>query len=272
MILETLSYAFHSISCPKYIRELRLLHEIIAIEARYKRCKQAWRPHLENCKELIINEALKLRNRDYIIVLGAGSLHDVPLKELSKLFKEVHLVDIFFLQSTIGEMRAYPNVEFHQIDITGVLKAAYEARSIDNESHLAAKLDFLSQEIPKHFLSDENIDMVISLNLLSQLPIAIKDFYERKEIRNPRLENFYQSLIINHLRYLRSFTNKGSKILLITDTERSIENEPESSLLKLDPSIFNGFEKINEWQWLIAPQGELIRKYKLELTVKSYSN
>ncbi|MDD9898026.1 MAG: hypothetical protein OXU45_03395 [Candidatus Melainabacteria bacterium] len=264
MILESLNYAWHAISCPKYVKDLKLLHEIIAIEARYKRCRQAWQPHLEQCKKLIIEEAKQLPKRERIIIFGAGSLHDVPLKELSHLFEELHLVDIFFLQAAIDEMKTYPNLDFHQLDITGVLRAASQ---LDNDSII--KIDTLTKTRPRDFLQDENIDMVVSLNLLSQLPVQIKDYYERNEIRSTELNEFYQSLILNHLGYLRAFAASGSKTLLISDTERLIAGEIESSLLNLDDSIFNGFEPIQDWTWLIAPQGELDPNYDLSLRVKA---
>ena len=235
MIIETLKYCFHFISCPKYIRELGLLSDLIGIESRYSRCKQAWEPHLANSRRVILETAEGLKKRDSVIIFGAGSLHDVPLKELSEIFTEVHLVDIFFLQGTINEIKKYSNVEFHEVDVTGVLRKAYE---MVNSKLLSSEIETLSKTIPKHFANDE-FDLVISLNLLSQLPMAIKNYIEESNIsrlkNNQIFDYFYRSLILNHLIFLRSFALRGSKVLLISDTEKMVYSQDSKSLFEKLP-------------------------------------
>lgn len=275
MIVETFKYCFHSFLCPRYIKKLGLLSDLIGIESRYSRCKQAWQPHLDNSKRVILEAAQGLKKHDSVIIFGAGSLHDVPLKELSEIFTEVHLVDIFFLQAIINEIKRYHNVDFHEIDITGVLKKTYEACS---KTTIANELETLSSSIPKHFINDE-FDLVISLNLLSQLPMAIKNYFEKKaplSIEPSALSNFNTSIIKNHLSYLKSFASKGSKLLLISDTEKMVYDKNtelkacESSLEGLDESIFQGWEAIDEWTWDLAPTGELDSKYALQLKIKVF--
>lgn len=287
MIIETLKYCFHYISCPKYIRELGLLSDLIGIESRYSRCKQAWSPHLEHSRRVILEAAQRLQKRERIIIFGAGSLHDVPLRELSELFTEVHLVDIFFLQGTINEIKSYPNVEFHEVDITGVLKKAYEV--LANQINVLGKrrrtridqmhIDLVGCSIvPKHFINDE-FDLVISLNLLSQLPMAIKTYSEKKlqlGIEHLTLSSFYASLITNHLSYLRAFALKGARVLLISDTEKQVckvDGEillTESSLEGMGEDIFSEFELIDQWTWDLAPIGELDSQYILQLQIKAF--
>lgn len=265
MILETLSYCFNSISCPKYIKELGLLQDLVGIESRYARHNSAWQEHLEKTKSIILTEALKLKKRDQILILGAGSLHDVPLKELSENFGEVHLVDIFFLQNTINKIRYYPNVDFHEVDISGVLRRFYE----DPKNLLA-----ISDLIPKHFLQDENIDLVVSLNLLSQLPLPVQNYYEKRKFNLANFDKFLQALILNHLLYLKTFALNGKKVLLITDTEKQVYDVDdklqlaESSLQGLDTNIFNGFEAIDQWTWELAPLGELAKDFAMKLKVQ----
>ncbi len=284
MIVETLKYCFHYISCPKYIRELGLLSDLIGIESRYSRHKQAWKPHLENSRRMILETAQNLKKHDRIIIFGAGSLHDVPLKELSEIFAEVHLVDIFFLQHTINEIKRYSNVEFHELDVTGILEKAFATmQRLKTGSRklevLKYELDTLSTFMPKHF-SDGKFDLVISLNLLSQLPMALKNYVEKSKI--PHLDNdeifnhFYRNLILNHLSFLRSFAVNDSKVLLISDTEKMVYDQNnelkacESSLEGLDETIFKDWNAIDSWDWDLAPWGELDSQYSLWLKIKVF--
>ncbi len=277
MIIETLKYCFHYISCPKYIRKLGLLSDLIGIESRYSRCKQAWKPHLENSRRMILETVQSLKKHDRVIIFGAGSLHDVPLKELSESFSEVHLVDIFFLQATINEVKGYSNVEFHELDITGVLRKAYEACSTPNT--VMSELAIFSSFVPKHFM-DNDFDLVVSLNLLSQLPLPIKNYIEKLNIQesknNPKLDQFYQSLILNHLNFLRSFAAKGSKVLLISDIEKMVYGAgsqlkaSESSLEGLTEDIFQGWEILDSWNWDLAPLEELDSQYSLQLKIRVF--
>ncbi len=284
MIVETLKYCFHFISCPKYIRELGLLSDLIGIESRYSRCKQAWQPHLENSRRVILDSAQGLKKRDRVIIFGAGSLHDVPLKKLSEIFTEVHLVDIFFLQDTVNKIKRYSNVEFHEMDLTGILEKAFATMQrlkigTKKLEVLKYELDTLSTFMPKHF-PDEEFDLVISLNLLSQLPMALKNYIEKLNI--PHLANdeifnhFYRNLILNHLSFLRSFAVNGAKVLLISDTEKMVYNHNkelkacESSLEGLDESIFKDWDSPYEWDWDLAPIGELDSQYSLQLKIKVF--
>ncbi len=274
MIIEALKYAFHYVSCPEYVRKLGLLSDLVGIESRFSRCKKQWQPHLDNSKQTILDTALAMKKRDRVLVLGAGSLHDLPLRELSGLFAEVHLVDIFFLQGTINEIKGYPNVDFHEVDVTGVLREAVGVVSKLGIDGLA-ELRMLSKSVSKHFLDDE-FDLVISLNLLSQLPHGIKKLCEELKIESLVLNDFYASLILNHLVYLRTFALRGARVLLISDTEKMVYDAArelkacESSLEGLDETIFMGWEAAADWVWDLAPLGELEKDYSLKLQVEAY--
>jgi hypothetical protein len=281
VIIETLKYGFHSFFCPRYIKKLGLLSDLIGIESRYSRCKQDWKPHLENTKRVIIKTAQGLKKHDSVIIFGAGSLHDVPLKELSALFREVHLVDIIFLQGTINEIKRYSNVEFHELDITGVLKKAQEWSTVNGQRSTASSLETiknLSSTVPKHFVND-HFDLVISLNLLSQLPMAIKNYIEKKlplTVDRSPFTHFYRSLILNHLISLESFASSGSQVLLISDTQKQVSKNSsealltESSLEGSEENIFQDWKAIDEWIWVLAPNGELEKDYALNLRVKAF--
>ena len=80
--------------CPRYLRQMAYLDQMLGLERRYQRCRTAWAPHLEACKRLILETAGTCVKRDKAVILGSGFLYDVPLVELASLFDEVVLVDI----------------------------------------------------------------------------------------------------------------------------------------------------------------------------------
>jgi len=271
MISEALSYLFHSISCPKYICKLGLLSQLIGIEARHKRCSQAWQEHLDKTKQALIEFSNDGGSR--LIVFGAGLLNDIPLKELSESFEEVVLVDIFFLQSSINEIKKYKNVSFEELDLTGVLELAYRAYELFKKDKDITKLDDrlknLASAKPNLVLGD--FSHLASVNLLSQLPISIKEFFEKNDIEAG--ENFYQSLVKNHIEYLKELAREGKQVLLISDTEKEVLDL--NGRLKLAESSLEGYEleefgleNYSSWDWILAPEGELDKRYRLKLKVE----
>ena len=125
MIQEGIDFLFHYFLAPKYLVEMGLLHEIIGIKYRQKRLTKDWQEHREKSKHEILAATAQLKNKRKALVIGAGLLLDIPLKELSEEFDEVILTDIFFLQEAVNEIKLYPNCRFEQLDISSVLKEAY---------------------------------------------------------------------------------------------------------------------------------------------------
>lgn len=271
MIQETLSYIVHSLLCPRYIKKMGLLTQIIGIQARHRRCSEAWQSHLDKTKQALVEFSAEGGSR--LIVFGAGLLNDIPLKELSEKFKEVTLVDIFFLQSTINEIKRYKNVGFEELDVTGVMEQSYKAYEAFKKDKDITKFDDRLKNLtafqPNFILGD--FSHLASVNILSQLPISIKNFFEEKNIEAG--ENFYQALVKNHIDYLKSFARQGKEVLLISDTEKEVLDLNGS--LKLAESSLEGYEleefgleKIQGWDWELAPEGELDKKYRLKLKVE----
>ncbi len=272
MLQESLIYFFNSFRSPQHVKKFGLLEELIAIDARYKRNKSAWQEHLVKTKFSILSEAAKLKQREKILILGAGSLNDLPLAELSAMFQEVHLVDIFFLNSTLKKIKVYSNVKTYEVDITNTLKGLYSSydeclRAANHKLLIAC----LTENIVPDFLQNEKFDMVVSLNLLSQLPLAVKSFFEKRKLTFPELYTFYKSLITDHLNYLQKFSDNAAKVILITDVEKQIhqgerENDVENSLQGINLSKILG-KPMDTWIWYIAPHGELGQGLEMRLKV-----
>lgn len=268
MILESISYVFHSISCPKYLKKLGLLQDLIAIDSRAKRLAKYWKEHYENSQDLIKKQFPNKGKK--LVVFGAGLINDLPLDYLANNFDEVKLYDIFFLQETVNEIKVYPNVDFIEEDITGTLKElVYIVENYQGEDKVHAIND-LKYRFLKDF-QDFDADAVISLNLLSQLNLPAKKILDE----DLSYSDLYASYIINHLDFLKSFKDNGRNLLLISDTEKYVcdlserEKERDSSIEDIDP-VNQGFKELKTWDWQLAPMGELHKDYSLGLTVKAF--
>mgnify|MGYP000215194804 FL=1 len=235
MIIEALQHLFTP--APKHIKEMGYLREAIAIEARYKRCASAWRPHLEKCKSLILEQAEKLPRNSDIMVLGSGGFHDVPIKRLQDMGHQITCVDIVHLPKI---KKRYPKIVFDERDVTGLNEGLYNAVKSGTRVMPAEEWELLKTP-----------DLIVSLNLLSQLALKMIAFAEEHENELGLL--FQDNVLKSHVDWL---LKQDTNILLISDICREyhqgnqmIESVP--SLPKLDlPS------PSDTWNWNIAPIGE----------------
>jgi len=279
MIAEFLSYVFHALCCPKHIREIGILQELIGVEARADRLKHSWQEHLDLTKSFIVDQASN-SDRNKVVIFGAGLVNDIPLKELSERFKEVVLVDLIFMQSTINKIKYFDNVSFIELDVSGNLKSLYQAvqefKSSGNLQDLNSRMNSLMNFIPDYFITDSEVSLVVSLNLLSQLPLCVEQWLEKQKINFDFLP-LYKSFITNHLEYLQRLHSKHKNIVLITDTQKQILNHEhqlvaaESSIKDLIVADYLPQAKLlKSWNWLLAPLGELDTKYQLQLNVDAF--
>lgn len=242
MILEALSHLMTP--APRYVKKMGFLKEAIAIEARVKRCQSAWQPHLDQCKSLIMTEVKQLQEDSQIMILGSGGFHDVPIRRLLALKHQITCVDIIHLPKT---KKQFPDVTFEERDVTGLNENIFNAINSGTSFEPATQW-FLSQKP----------DLIISLNLLSQLPLKMNDY---AKTHNYKLDDaFEQRVIKDHITWLKK---QNTNVLLISDISRNyIESnailETVASLPDLD--LPDPFET---WVWDIAPKGEADRNISI---------
>jgi hypothetical protein len=274
MIEESIDFLFHSFLAPKYLVKLGLVQEIIGIKYRKKRQKDLWLEHQEKSKQEIIKTISKLTNKRKALIIGAGLLLDVPLKEFSDQFKEVILVDIFFLQESINEIKQYDNCRFEQVDISSTLKEAYYLwqNHGKNKELFDQKLKNLIYKKPIHFLLEEELDYVLSCNLLSQLSLAFEYFSKKKKmLETTTLKAFLESFETNHIEYLKAFPEETT-VHLLTDTERIVVNKEGKELESnptIDHTLLKDFREQDSWLWDLAYYGEIEKNSALKLKVQS---
>ena len=231
------------------------LYESIALESREKRCRIYWQPHRENCKNLIKQALRQIKQKNAVLVLGSGPLHEIPVEELSNQFSRVDLVDIVHLRSTKKNYDKYKNLNFIEADLTELEKTIYQEKKISNK-------------VPS-LLSEEKYDLVISANILSQLPNHLVSFLQSNiQYSEESLENFRSQICKDHFQYLKNFK---TPTLLYTDVETHFYS-PDGSLISKEDSFIK-FElpaPIKEWEWNLAPIPEASKDYSIKMKVSAF--
>jgi hypothetical protein len=217
--------------------------------ARYKslslRNTEAWGPHLESSRQLIMQAAEEATGRELAVIAGSGWCLDVPLAELSQRFKKVLLVDAAHPLSVRREAARLGNVTSLSGDLTGCLWAV--AKSLAKGERISI------QPAPPALLRDLQPDLVVSVNTLAQLPLLpLEHLWTTGLYSDAELEAFARGVIEAHLSWLHSF---GSLRCLLTDHAWLGISEGET--LASDP--LHGVrppEPRERWEWRYAPKPE----------------
>lgn len=245
MILEILESL--ATPCPIELRRLGYLTELVAIGARQRRCRAAWADHLERSRRAILRAIERSPRRRTAIVLGSGRLLDVPLTLLAERFQRVVLVDLVHpLPARLKALR-HPNVELMGADVTGVVAAL---RRLKPDEPLPTARPFEPIHAP-------DVDMVVSLNLLSQLGALPEAWITRRGGLGAEAQaaDFAARLTQAHLDDL---ANCRASVCLIADVDwRHVA--PDGSLREQASSIFDvpPPHAAEEWIWPIAPAPEM---------------
>lgn len=246
MIAECLEYL--ATPCPRPLRGMGYLRELLGIKARAWRCWRAWQPHLERSKAVIRRAIGECGPRRKAVILGSGMLYDVPVAELAAAFREVLLVDIVHpLKSWLPAWRVR-NLRPLTADMTGVAEAVFRLAETP-----AAPLPVSE---PRLFLDDDEVDLVVSLNLLSQLPYVPAQFLEHKtKLPAEAVQEFGRHLVQAHLDYLQRFR---CPVALISDVEK-LTLDVRGQVVAT-ASALRGVEfpyPGEEWVWELAPRPEI---------------
>jgi hypothetical protein len=220
------------------------LREASGIRRRYRRCRAHWQSHIDRCRAVIHQAMSRCDQRRKVVILGAGLLHDVPLDELAGAFREVILVDIVHPFFSRRQTRRLPNVKRVTADITNTVRDLYWAADDPDIPLPRSRSDL--------FLDDPEIDLAVSLNLLSQLPCMPITYLTRFRAHPPQAAADYaRDVIQTHLHYLGRFPGR---VALITDIER-IKIDLGNRVVERKDLLFGlSLPKPGEeWEWRLAP-------------------
>jgi hypothetical protein len=259
MIKELFRYI--TISVPDYVRDMGYLKEAIAIEARYQRCKEGWQSHIDNTKETITSVIEMCGNREKVVVLGCGSLLDLPIRELSLSFNQVVLVDIVLMPSMKMVTSIFDNVRLITADVTGIAEKIYFSKPRPN-SHLPPPEPYLPD-------CDDHTSLVISLNLLSQLSyIPIQYLKERLKWKDSEYLILWENeLMKSHFEALKALR---CPVCLISDWQMSYLDKDGNEIERhITAPLLAKVKPYRQWTWALVPYGKESRKYSVEMTVSA---
>jgi hypothetical protein len=255
MLREAFTYL--TTPCPQPYRRMGFLTECVGIESRYRRNRDAWAPHLDRSRKLILAAAERCETRDTVLIFGAGLLYDIPLSALLGRFDRIVLADLLFMGPARRAARSNPRLELATLDVTNSLDALADGRR--------------DLSVPTAYLDDSSISLVVSANVLSQLSIVPNEYLERRFSQSEAAgEDLGRGLVRAHLDYLGSF---ACPVALITDEARIIRDRSGAvsgavSALHEVPLPEGG----ESWNWDICPLGEIDRDHSVTHRVRGYSD
>lgn len=277
---------FYQLLALRYRERRDYLDMGFGITARHKRCAHFWRHHIENCLSFQRAELSDISAGERIYVLGAGRCLDLDLKYFAEKGVKLHLIDAdpgcqYAWRRIKQTYRNKCEVSSQIADLSGTITVwTRELKSFLNKNK-AVSIASLCKHIDSFKVSNVTIakpvDYIISLNLLSQIPIYWRDrFYniletylnitcdEKGKLPEPlekALTKLMARLQEQHLNMLSG--SRAKKIILITDQYFNYFRADnyrwqQEAALYLDSELnLKGYLKASEksWYWDIAPQG-----------------
>lgn len=213
----------------------------LQVQARFRRCRRAWEPHLAATRSAILRAADGCAERRTALILGAGLLHDIPLRELSATFREVILSDIVFPWSSRVAAARFKNVHCIQADVTETIHGLSRDPRVP-----------LPRSQPTRFLGEPALDFTVSVNLLSQLPVIPKRYLRRGDCAE--VEAWSHHIQAAHLDYLRQLPGR---VAIITDTG-GMQRDSSGAIVERWDNL-HGLElpaPDATWEWNLAPAPE----------------
>jgi hypothetical protein len=226
------------------LAQLGLRGDAVALWSRATRCRSAWAPHEARCHATIRAAIADLDRPHTALILGSGLVRDVPLDDLVERFQRVVLVDAVHLWPARRRAR-HPKVELVTADLSGV--AAWLAGKADR------RLDPLAS-----FRDDARIDLVVSANMLSQLPMAVETWRERHPGRLEGVPTDIARRIVAW--HLEDLAGLRGRVCLLTDV-RHREIGRDGKVID-ETDLLDGEtlpEPDDAWDWEVAPRGEVSR-------------
>jgi len=211
------------------------------IMRRMLREEGGWQSHLVKSREYI-QQAVKDQQPKSIRILGSGWLLDVPMQFLLERCEKIILTDIVHPNQIINKYSGYKNVEFETIDITG---------GIVNLIYNQKKKDFDGNEFTQKISAIKPLvfseDIIVSVNLLSQLSIILTDFLRKKvKLTNNQAIAITEEIQKKHIEML-----PANKSVLIFDYEEEYHDE-DGKLIGSKPTVYTTIPEGTDkrgWIW-----------------------
>ncbi len=239
MLAEAVLYL--ATPCGLDARRLGYLSASVGQWSRATRCRSDWSAHERRCRDLVARVVEGLERRRTVMVLGSGLLRDVDLPFLAARFETVVLVDIVHPLAARFEAWKRRNLRLLTRDLAGA--AGFLLRGEPLEADPLASL----REEPA-------LDLVISANVLSQLPIAAWNRLNDRGRDAAECDRVAAEIVNRHLAGLAAFPCPA---VLLTDTVMEEVDRFGRVVDRLD-LLYGAVLPLAEdaWDWPVAPFGQ----------------
>lgn len=254
MILEFLEYLrTHS---AKLAKDWGYTYQNVSLKFRSRRCAKAWQSHVQQCRQLIL-EQFKEINPRALMIIGSGLLLEIPIQELLKGSEKIYLVDLVHSKEVRNLAKRHSQIVLVEKDISSLLEILKKGQSPFQPAGLPWE-SLAPWSLPK-------VDWVVSANLLSQIPLMIS---EALPMSSEVYKDFARRVRDQHIERL---LNQSERVLLFADFEtRYIDHSGQRIKTESYSVDLKSLKFLEEWTWEISPFGETSKDYKIEMLVKAY--
>ncbi|TNC11947.1 hypothetical protein FF100_17020 [Methylobacterium terricola] len=237
-----------TLPAPLAARRLGYVGDSVRLASRSRRCRAAWAPHLAAAQDTVRAAMRDCPRRDLAVVLGSGLLDDVPIDDLAAAFRRVVLVDAVHPWRARWRSRRHANVARLTHDLSGA-----NGLLLDRGETARPVLPPVCREA----------DLVVSANLLSQLPIRPVARLEAAGRLGSwtDADAFGRHIVAAHLDALADLP---ARICLVTDRDETEADRDGRVIERID--LLYGVDPgaaPREWDWELAPFGEEARDRRL---------
>jgi hypothetical protein len=227
--------------CPIDHRRLGYLGGAVDLWSRANRCAAAWAPHYARCHAVVARAIEGLPRRRKAVVLGSGLARDIPVRELASAFETVVLVDVVHLAPVRLRLFGAKGVRFETADLTGTVD-------------LLLGRGGMATDPLGRWTADPEVDLIVSANCLSQLPLGPGRVAGRGRARGPVPADIGRRILQAHWDGLLA---APARVCLLTDTAARTDDRAGRTVERLD--LVPGLPlppTDDRWDWLLAPLGE----------------
>lgn len=242
--------------CAPALVRLGYRYAAVACVGRAARCAAAWAPHQESSRRrILVAMAEAPAGADTAVIFGSGPCLDLPMAELLSRFRRLVLVDVAHPPAVLRLSREQGSVRLVEHDLTGV------AAALADPDTAAPPAPFCAA-----FCDDGDVGLVVSANLVSQLPLVpLRQIGRRWP--DADLPAYGRAIVAAHLDHLRGF---ACPTLLIGDVQRRVI-DPDGRVTKMEDPLFGAALPSGgmEWDWTVAPVGELSNGWSIVNRVRA---
>jgi len=257
MLAELLIWA--GVQAAPEARRLGYARAAVSLWSRRRRCARDWADHETNTRDFALQVSSRCKRNDTVWLLGGGTLADLPLTELCATFRKVIVFDIAWLPGARRAAKRFANLELRLADVTGIVQPLAEWRK-------GMPLPIPQADVLQE-LDPVPPDCVLSLNILSQLPLLPMEYVQRQGVTRASAESFGRALLQAHLDGLQRF---GCPVGLTADARRVWRSRAGEVVLSESAVLDVALPKqARSWIWPVAPRGEIDPEAGLEMTVQA---